>query len=188
MKIFACPKCGSRHIYMGTMDSGITFGVTSNNYICRDCNYQGMPIIFKSEKEYKLFLDGLIQEVESRVENKDEVQIKPSEDVEVKLSKTDKEIIDFLKDLIDEEIDFDSEYVEEEKIHWHGNRSWWIEIAIAFGLSGIILLSVLPLLISQMNVGWFIFYLMGFLLDALFFLAGIVVIEYFVLFKFIRRK
>jgi hypothetical protein len=170
------------------MDSGITFGVTSNNYICRDCNYQGMPIIFKSEKEYKLFLDGLLQEIKSRVENKKEDQIKSSEDVEVKLSKTDEEIIDYLKDLIDEEIDFESEYIEEEEVHWHGNRSWWIEIAISFGISAIIFLSVLPYLITQMNMVLFFYYTLLFFLEALFILAGIVVIEYFVLFKFIKKK
>ena len=57
MEIYACPKCGSRRIYQGRMGDGVLTGYTSRN-VCRNCGYQGMPIIFDSEKEYKKFLQS----------------------------------------------------------------------------------------------------------------------------------
>jgi len=57
MEIKACPNCGSRRIYQGRMGDGVLTGYTSRD-VCRDCGYQGMPIIFDSEKEYKKFLKG----------------------------------------------------------------------------------------------------------------------------------
>ena len=57
MEIFACPKCGSRRIFQGRLGEGVLTGYTSRN-VCRDCGYQGMPIIFDSEKEYKKFLES----------------------------------------------------------------------------------------------------------------------------------
>ena len=55
MEIKACPKCGSRKIYQGRMGDGVLTGYTTRD-VCRDCGYQGMPIIFDSEEDYKKFL------------------------------------------------------------------------------------------------------------------------------------
>ncbi len=55
MEITACPKCGSKHIYQGTLRSGLPMGYTSN-YVCKECGYQGMPFIFDNEAEYKKFI------------------------------------------------------------------------------------------------------------------------------------
>lgn len=55
MDILACPNCGSRKIYQGTMGDGVLTGYTFRE-VCRNCGYQGMPIIFSSEEEYKKFL------------------------------------------------------------------------------------------------------------------------------------
>jgi len=55
MDIIACPNCGSRRIYQGTMGDGVLTGYTSRN-VCRDCGYQGMPLIFNTETDYKNFL------------------------------------------------------------------------------------------------------------------------------------
>jgi len=57
MEIKACPNCGSRKIYQGRMGDGVLTGYT-NRDVCRNCGYQGMPIIFDSEKEYKKFLES----------------------------------------------------------------------------------------------------------------------------------
>ena len=54
MKITACPICGSRKIFQGRLKEGVLTGYTSR-YVCRKCGYQGSPIIFDSEKEYKKF-------------------------------------------------------------------------------------------------------------------------------------
>ncbi len=55
MEILACPRCGSRRIYQGRMRDGVLTGYTSRD-VCRDCGFQGMPIIFDSEDSYKKFL------------------------------------------------------------------------------------------------------------------------------------
>jgi hypothetical protein len=55
MEIKACPKCGSKKIYQGRMGDGVLTGY-SNKDVCRNCGYQGMPIIFDSEQEYTNFL------------------------------------------------------------------------------------------------------------------------------------
>ena len=59
MEIKACPNCGSRRIYQGTMGDGVLIGYTYRS-VCRDCGYQGMPIIFDSEREYKEFLKEVL--------------------------------------------------------------------------------------------------------------------------------
>ncbi|HMA83910.1 MAG TPA: hypothetical protein VKP59_06755 [Candidatus Thermoplasmatota archaeon] len=61
MEIKACPKCGSTKIYQGTMGDGVLTGYTSRQ-VCRNCGYQGMPLIFNNEKDYKKFLEGLKKE------------------------------------------------------------------------------------------------------------------------------
>lgn len=58
MEITACPKCGSKKIYQGRMSDGVLTGYT-NRKVCRNCGYQGSPIIFDSEKDYKKFLEEL---------------------------------------------------------------------------------------------------------------------------------
>ena len=57
MEIKACPNCGSRKIYQGRMGDGVLTGYTTRD-VCRDCGYQGMPIIFDSEQDYKKFLES----------------------------------------------------------------------------------------------------------------------------------
>jgi len=67
MEITACPNCGSKRIYQGTMGDGVLTGYTYRD-VCRDCGYQGAPIIFDSEVEYKKFLENI---------PKKETEIKP---------------------------------------------------------------------------------------------------------------
>lgn len=55
MEIIACPKCGSRRIFQGQMRDGVLTGYNTRS-VCRDCGFQGMPIIFDSEENYKKFL------------------------------------------------------------------------------------------------------------------------------------
>jgi hypothetical protein len=58
MEIIACPKCGSRRIFQGRMKDGVLTGYTSRE-VCRDCGYQGAPIIFDSEEDYIRFIEEL---------------------------------------------------------------------------------------------------------------------------------
>ena len=55
MNITACPTCGSTRIYQGNLSDGTLTGYTTR-YVCKQCGYQGMPIIFDSEKDYHNFL------------------------------------------------------------------------------------------------------------------------------------
>jgi len=68
MEIKACPNCGSRRIYQGRMGDGVLTGYTTRD-VCRDCGYQGMPLIFDSEKDYKNFLKGKFLEKKSTIES-----------------------------------------------------------------------------------------------------------------------
>ena len=68
MEITACPKCGSRKIFQGNIGEGVLTGYTSRN-VCKDCGYQGMPLIFDSENEYKKFLEGLAKDKECKEED-----------------------------------------------------------------------------------------------------------------------
>lgn len=61
MEIKACPKCGSTEIYQGTLGDGVLTGYTSRQ-VCKNCGYQGMPLIFSNEEEYKRFLKGIKEE------------------------------------------------------------------------------------------------------------------------------
>jgi rRNA maturation protein Nop10 len=58
MEIKACPRCGSTNIYQGTIGDGVLTGYT-NRDVCKNCGFQGMPVIFNSEEDYKKFLNGL---------------------------------------------------------------------------------------------------------------------------------
>ena len=53
MTIYACPRCGSRRIRQGALHVG---ALTGTKDVCRDCNYQGIPLIFDTEKDYERFL------------------------------------------------------------------------------------------------------------------------------------
>lgn len=61
MKIEACINCGSRNIRYGNIQDGVLPGYTDvlGSYVCDDCNHQGIPIVFNSEKEYKKFIEAL---------------------------------------------------------------------------------------------------------------------------------
>lgn len=55
MEIQACPQCGSTNIFQGTIGDGVLTGYTTRQ-VCRNCGFQGMPIIFNTEKDYQHFL------------------------------------------------------------------------------------------------------------------------------------
>lgn len=71
MEITACPNCGSKRIYQGTMGDGVLTGYTYRE-VCKDCGYQGMPIIFDSEEEYKKFLENIPKKQKEILPKKEE--------------------------------------------------------------------------------------------------------------------
>ncbi|KYK32792.1 MAG: hypothetical protein AYK22_06970 [Thermoplasmatales archaeon SG8-52-3] len=75
MEIIACPNCGSTRIYQGRMGEGVLTGYTTRN-VCRDCGYQGMPIIFDSETDYKNFIKGKIKDKKLKENKENDIIVK----------------------------------------------------------------------------------------------------------------
>ena len=108
MEIAACPKCGSRNIEMGTMGSGVLFGLTSWKSMCRDCGYQGEPLLFDSETEYQKFCNELKKEIDTKEkpdENTEKSTEEKSEDKPLELSKKDAEVVEYLNEISKEDLD-----------------------------------------------------------------------------------
>lgn len=93
MSVTACPKCGSRKIFQGRLKEGVLTGYT-NRYVCRDCGYQGSPLIFDSNDEYYKF--QIRKKSDKTIDKNSNDQIL---DKDYKLSDKDKDVINFLKEL-----------------------------------------------------------------------------------------
>jgi hypothetical protein len=68
MKMRACLRCGSKNLDIADMRDGITPGIDWSTMVCRDCNWQGIPLEFETENAYQNFLKGL--EKQKKSENK----------------------------------------------------------------------------------------------------------------------
>ena len=181
MKISACPKCGSKNISMGTMGSGVTFGITSWKEMCRECGYQGQLLVFDSEKEYKIFLEELKQKPpEKESKSKEKPSVEDQVDEVVKVSEKDKEVVDLLK-----------EYEKEKttKPTWSKKKVWWPEVGLALAIA--ILAFFLSLIneTSRIGIEIAIYSILYFIASFVIFLFIIVVIEYFVriLINYVRK-
>ena len=142
-----------------------------------------MPLIFYSEKEYQQFLKGLLKEVQSRL--KDPADKKTDK----KLDKENKEILKFIKELIDKESRENKDINQKENPKWHRNRSWWPEIILSLIISGILIsfgASILLYIFNENTVGYIIYLIIECFIQAIIILVIIVGIEYFILFKFIK--
>jgi len=71
MEIKVCPNCGSNKIYQGRMGDGVLTGYSSRD-VCRNCGYQGMPIIFDSEKEYNKFMES--KKIKNNIKNESSIK------------------------------------------------------------------------------------------------------------------
>jgi len=167
LKVYACPKCGSKNIRQGTMGDGVLTGYTTKD-VCRDCGYQGSPLIFDAEEDYKKFLEGLKKEKEQEIgKNKEKV------DCESDLSEKEKQVIDFLK-----------EYDEEKPKKttpstWPKNKIWWPEIGIALIIAAAISITGLFDVAVIMGVGGALIYtIIGFISSFVIILFMIAFIEY----------
>ena len=99
MTINACPKCGSKKIQVGTLGEGVIYGMTSWSFTCRDCGYQGNPVVFDSEEEYQKFCDELQKTSTQDTKNEESVS----------LSNKDKEVVDYLNELAEKEPELKNE-------------------------------------------------------------------------------
>lgn len=95
MSITACPKCGSRKIFQGRLKDGVLTGYTYR-YVCRECSYQGSPVIFDNIDEYNKF-----QMEKKSVKPLDELPEDQILDDGIVLSDKEKEVVDFFNELDD---------------------------------------------------------------------------------------
>ena|GEM_PF-6125468 len=95
MSITACPKCGSRKIFQGRLKDGVLTGY-SDRYVCRECSYQGSPVIFDNIDEYNKF-----QMEKKSVKPLDETSEDQILDDGIVLSDKEKEVVDYLNELDD---------------------------------------------------------------------------------------
>jgi len=168
MAIYACPRCGSQEIFMGTMDSGVIIGLTSTKNVCKNCEFQGAHLQFESEKEYLEFIETL---------KKDKDQKQPADEEEqnktITLSKKDQQVLDFVDDVKK----IREEQYEDVKIE--KPKNWWPEIIISVIISIIIGIFSYSSLVGTMGNMLTTFYLIGFtFIIFICLLVIIVVIEY----------
>ena len=171
MKINACPKCGSKNIQMGTMDAGVIYGVTSWKSVCKECGYQGEPLLFDSEDAYQKFLHGLSAKEalpDIAAEQKDAVVAE--EDDTLELSAKDKDVVEMLHELQEEP--------ERKKTKFPENKSWWPEIGLSMMLSAVWILLSASTLFSTLGLVSFLYGLLLFVISTLGVLCALVVIEY----------
>lgn len=66
MKITACLRCGSRNLDIAKMRDGISPGIDWSTMVCRDCDWQGIPLEFETENDYQKFLKSFEKEKKSK--------------------------------------------------------------------------------------------------------------------------
>jgi hypothetical protein len=171
MKITACPKCGSKNIEVGTLDSGVTFGVTSWKEVCRECGYQGQPLLFESEKEYNEFLEELKSE-EQKTERSDQKEppVDDTADELDELSPKEKEVVSLLKE-------YDKEKTGQPI--WPKKKAWWPEIIVALLIAIISYFTGFTNLASLMGIGMALLYgVLNIISNFVIYLFVIVIVEY----------
>ncbi len=173
-KITACPRCGGTRISAGRMGSGVLFGITSWKEECRNCGYQGSPVVFDSKEDYLKFVRLLKKKKPQEKSSSEEKPVE--EDAMNDLSDSEKEVVNFLKEL-------ESECTESTQTasSWHQGKSWWPEFLVAMVLSVISVphnfFQYAAWLGVEISV---VFSVLFFVLNVVSFLVIIVIVEYFV--------
>jgi len=176
MEIAACPKCGSRNIEMGTMGSGVLFGVTSWKSVCKECGYQGEPLLFDTEDDYKKFLRGFVTETNTQKAGEPEQNEVVTDEEEIRqLSKKDKEVVQLLHEFEEKE--------QPKKITtavFPEGKKWRVEIGFSIVFSAIFtFFYITNTFVDPLNtipVVWSFFLFIFFAVIALFVIA---IIEFF---------
>lgn len=187
MKIAACPRCGSKRIGMGTLRAGIIFGVTSWKSVCRECGYQGEPFLFDTEKEYNTFFHQLSKNDNTQPPSDYEKPATPENDEIDQLSEKDKEVLsllhDFKEDIIQKKNSSNNNGI------FAKDKSWWPEICLSLIISTVILFLSAPRLFLLYDFFFGFFYCFAFfVVQTLFIIIGIIIIEYIYISITIKRK
>jgi len=140
LTILACPRCGSKRIEMGTMNQGVLFGVTSWKSVCKNCGYQGEPLIFDTEESYEKFLDGLSQDQSQNTttEGRESPAPKPDEseaEETAGLTPKEKEVVSYAHD-----VEKESARKEDHKVRapmFDATKSWRVEVLVAMIISAV---------------------------------------------------
>ena len=167
MELRACPRCGSRNMDAGTMGAGVTFGVTSWKSMCKDCGYQGEPLLFDSEKSYKKFLIALHDE--------DKEQDIANEDTAPSFDKAEyDEIKTIVGDLSAESPDGEEKTPKK--------KGWFFEILLAICIAAISVgfVTISSIDIFGLNVA-ILYGVLLFVVATVIILFIIVIIEYFLI-------
>jgi hypothetical protein len=170
MRITACPKCGSKNIFQGTMGDGVLTGYTTKD-VCRNCGYQGSPIIFDSEREYEFFLtefEGVVDKGKTELKLKNSVEDQ-GDDI-INIPNNDKEVVKLLE-----------EYDKEKCIKsvWSKKKSWWSEIIVSIIFSSCFYYIAIRPTTLNMNIGISTIYAALFIISSfVIFLLFIIFIEY----------
>jgi sensor c-di-GMP phosphodiesterase-like protein len=157
---------------MGSMGSGIIFGVSSWKEECRDCGYQGSPIVFESVQDYERFLKEIKGKQKSKATKNSKGGVQGTQS---RASDKKKQVADQLPQ---EEATTQPVICEETGRH---KKDWRIEIYIAIGLA-----IVASLLFSGKSIALFgvvvgiLYLVLYFVLLFIAFLFAIVVVEYFI--------
>lgn len=168
MKIYACPRCGSREIFMGTIDSGVLIGVSSTKSVCRNCGFQGNPLLFTSKKQYQQFIEE-IKKQDIKEKNGKEKESTKKEG----LTEKDRLVLDYVKDIKIHKI------TDEEQRDTEKNKNWWPEIFIALIISIGTSVVIYPSLVTVMTEPYMTIYLMGYIfISFMIALIIILIIEY----------
>ncbi len=161
MEIRACPKCGSKHIDAGTIGAGIMYGITSWKSMCKECGYQGEPLIFNSEVAYSKFLDGI-----KNTSNEEGIELENAlEDID---EKENQEIKELIGDLTETSISAAEPLFEKKR--------WGIEILISMVIAAVFV--VFPTSTSYDLIGLIMYNMLVFVVMTIMILFGIVIIEY----------
>lgn len=160
---------------MGTMGAGVTFGITSWKSVCRDCGYQGEPLLFDSQEAYRNFLKGLVQDTGEHLQEAPAEEIKENASPP---SEEEKEMEGFLHELHDQEDELIQQPVQEES--FKKDKVWWPEIVLAVIISAVgILFSINSFISAYSTLGAVFYGILLFIILAFFILFIIVIIEYF---------
>jgi hypothetical protein len=156
--IKACPRCGSQRIYMGTLKGGVIYGLTSWKMQCRECGYQGQPLLFDTQEAYEKFKEGLASTGGAPVVSE-----------EVEGEQPDARVAELLKD------SEESKPAVERK-----EKSWRWEIAFAIIIGVIVTALEAPSFIREMQPGTAILYIFFYVIvTTVIALVILIVLEYF---------
>ncbi len=140
---------------MGQLKAGIIYGVTSWKMQCRNCGYQGQPLLFDTEGEYEKFLEGLRQSRSAPIPETEE-------------EKPDARVVDLL-----EHTKEPAETLEPKP------RSWRAEIIVSLIVAAIMTVVEVPWFVQNLGSIALIYVFVFMVAATVIMLVVIIVLEYF---------